>query len=355
MKKKILILLETLNEGGAQHMIYELCRFVNRDHFDVEILCYGRPSGSALEKQALQECKVHFLNLTGRITPKYVHIVIKAIRESKPDIVHAHLGGIVFSTVWSLFYRGKLMITAHTRPDKAFNKKVEPILRFMVKHRTNDLRIVAVSSENRRMLAEYFGVDVSSICCVNNGIDIEKFYRMPHENFTFINVARQDKNKNQIAILEAFYKLYQQNPHIRLILAGDGPCHQLLADRIQELEIGDAVSLPGMVGNVEDYYAVSDAYVQSSYREAMPLSALEAMAAKLPIISTNVGGMSDIVQNNGSLIDDSNNLECAMSTILNIPKQDYQVMQEESWKIVQSYSSQNMAEEYEQLYYAMVQ
>ena len=54
------------------------------------------------------------------------------------------------------------------------------------------------------------------------------------------------------------------------------------------MNLKEAVIMPGMVNNVEYYYAISDAYVQSSHREALPLSVLEAMAAGLPIISTKV-------------------------------------------------------------------
>ena len=85
----------------------------------------------------------------------------------------------------------------------------------------------------------------------------------------------------------------------------------------------------------------------------MPLAVLEAMSAKLPIISTDVGGMRDIVQANGILIADNDidALYQAMKTVAN-NKEQYKKMQEESFKMVQKYSAEVMAKSYKEIYQA---
>jgi glycosyltransferase involved in cell wall biosynthesis len=71
-----------------------------------------------------------------------------------------------------------------------------------------------------------------------------------------------------------------------------------------ELGISERVHFVGEARNVEEYLADADVYLSASHREGLPLSMLEAMASELPIISTDVGGCSDIVDGNGILIPD---------------------------------------------------
>lgn len=110
--------------------------------------------------------------------------------------------------------------------------------------------------------------------------------------------------------------------------------------------------MPGEVSNVEDYYAISDVYVQSSHREALPMSILEAMAAGLPIISTDVGGIRDVVKGNGILVEEANDdaLYYAMKKIYDSSEKVISEIQKESFLLSESYSSKKMAVSYMNLY-----
>ncbi len=334
-------------------MIYELLKHLDKNKFDSTILCYAGRTESVLEKQAERDFDVQYMDETGSISFLSLCRVFKKIKNLSPDVVHAHLGGMVYAIPWAFFHKGrKLIITAHTKPKMAFNKKVEPLLKYLLRHRKNDVKVVAVSEENYIMLQSYLNVSNEVCACVNNGVDLDRFYRSDHELFTYINVARQDENKNQSAILEAFNKVYQHNNNIRLLLLGDGPFHKTLLDRVYQLNLNDKVILPGLVGDVENYYAISDVYVQASHREAMPLSVLEAMAAGLSIISTDVGGMKDIVKDNGILVEDNDDeaLYNAMKDMCFSAKSIQDNMNKNSLEIVKLYSSEGMARKYEELY-----
>lgn len=85
-------------------------------------------------------------------------------------------------------------------------------------------------------------------------------------------------------------------------MVGDGELKQNIEYRIKKYNIDDKVVLVGNVSNVNYYLSNADIFVLSSDYEGLPLSILEAMASGLPIISTNVGGVADIVTNNGILV-----------------------------------------------------
>ncbi len=350
-KVRVLTLIECFTEGGAQHMVYELHKYLDKEHFEPIILCYEGKCGAELEKKVEALFNIHYLNVKGRVTFKTVRKVFRKIKELKPDIIHAHLGGLVYGTIWAVLGMNRnLLITAHTRPNRAFGKS-ELLIRWLLRHRKQSIRVVAVSQENQKMLTEYLPRGVS-YAYVNNGIDLENYYRKKHDMFTYINVARQDENKNQVAIIESFCRIHAQYPNTRLLLVGNGPCHKKLQERAQELGLSDCVEFPGMVGNTEDYYAVADVYVQSSHIEAMPLSLLEAMAAELPIVSTDVGGIRDIVKANGILVPDGSieDLTQAMLAMYQKSEEERAEMGKCALSLVQAYSAEQMAREYEKLY-----
>jgi len=212
--------------------------------------------------------------------------------------------------------------------------------------------LVAVSRENLSLVQKYYKVNDDKSVIVNNGIDIERFYKIPHDKFTFINVARQDDNKNQGAIIRALDKLIRAGKKANLLLVGDGPCHDKLKSQAVKLGISDSVLFTGNVSDPTKYYAQSDVYVQASFREALPLSVLEAMASGIPIVATNVGGLIDVVDGNGILVDveDDDALFSAMNTIMELSQSEYEIMANRSKQMVKGYSSVRMAEQYEKVY-----
>lgn len=346
---KVAIMINSFSTGGAQRVVSELIKNLDQKEISLRVICFGCRVDTAMAKEVEKIANVEYLNISGRIALHFPK-VFKSLNAFQPDVVHVHLSSQVFAIPWGFINRKPVIITAHTKPEKAFIKKVEPLIRWGLK--SKKVFIVAVSQKNLKLVKNYFETDERNCCCINNGIDINSFYRVNHDHFTFINVSRQDENKNQTAILRCFAKLHVEKPGVRLILLGDGPCHEKLCALAKELGIEAAVVLPGAKDNVAEFLAVSDAYVQFSHREAMPMSVLEAMAAGLPVISSDVGGMRDIVHGNGYLIDDNNEemLFNVMKVISEKTHEELLVMETESRKVVSCYSADSMSSEYSALY-----
>lgn len=353
-KIRVLIVTADLSIGGGQQVVYELAKNLKQDNIEAAVLCYAGHVDTAADKKAADEFNVIYLNDKGNATFSKIRHILHAINEYSPDVVHAHLGGVFYSVIWALLYHGKVAITAHTKPNQAFSKRIEPGIRFLLKKRK--ACIIGVSEENKLALQDYFSVTDERIQCVNNGVDLDRFYRKNHSFFTYINVARQDENKNQGAIIRCFGRIHKEHKNTRLLLLGDGPTHDALMEMAAETVDDESIVFPGMVSNAEDYYAVSDVYVQSSHREAMPMSMLEAMGAKLPLVATDVGGLKDIVKANGVLVPDNDDdaLYKAMESVMLLPSEEYQSMCQKSGRIVENYSSNEMAKKYYEVYQSLV-
>lgn len=351
---KVLTLLNGLGMGGAEHMAYELVKNLDSKNVESPVFCYGSRVGTPLETEMSEVTELAFGNLRGHITPIDMVKMLKKISGYDPDLIHAHMGGVTFGIPWCLLHKKPIVITVHTRPNVAFSGRNQKLIRKALQR--GICYIVAVSEENFKYVKDYYNITEMQCGFVNNGIDISRFYRRKHDKFTYINVARQDDNKNQSSIIRCFAKIYESDLNTRLYLVGDGPLRSELKNLVKELHLEEAVILPGLTDKPEDYYAISDVYIQSSHREAMPLSVLEAMAAGLPVISTDVGGLRDVVKTNGRLVRDKDEaaLEDAMRWIKEMDSDCRQLLSAESKAIAKEYSSEKMAEKYQAIYNQLV-
>lgn len=349
---RVLTIISNIAMGGAQRMAYELVKNLNQQEFMPFVLCYGEKLGNTLEEQMEGICPTYYLGYSGHINMRTIIKVLKEISSLNPDMIHAHMGGIVFAVLWGILHRKPVLITVHTDAQKAFRPQVHFLVKIGIL--CGKVRLVAVSKDNYLQLIQYFPQRICSY--VNNGIDIGRFYKTPHKGFTYLNVAWQNENKNQVALLRVFKKIHDIYPDTKLVLVGNGPLHQHLLALREKFELLDCVDIPGESSTVEKYYALADVYVQTSHQEAMPLSILEALATGLPIISTQVGGIKDVVDGNGILVPDGDEdaLFSAMKTILSSSPDQYYAMGKKSKDLSANYSSRNMAQQYSALYYQIL-
>ncbi len=349
-KTKVVIIHNAFLIGGAENMVFELAKNLDKEKVDASIITLRSRCGSALEKKVDDlKLKNEYAECSGRVTPKKLLKVYRMIKREKPDIIHAHMAGAAYGMPWILTHKTKMVITPHTSPEKAFNKRTTAFIKALI--RCKKVVVTAVSEENRLLLQKAYGLKDDQVKFVNNGVDLSRFYKKSHEGVTFINVGRQDENKNQKLILKLFARLCEERNDINLILCGDGVCHESLIEFAKELNIADKVEFTGNVADTENYLCRADIYLQSSHREGLPLSIIEAMAASLPIISTDVGGISDIVKDNGILVKDND--EDAYFKAMCMLLED-KALREKMGGLSKSYtadfSSEKMAEKYTEIF-----
>ena len=342
-KDKVLIYISNLAIGGAQNMVFELARKIKK--YDVEILCHSAKQGNSLEEKIEKEFHVTYLNNSGHAGPDMLINVLRTITRINPVVIHTHMGVTVYGILWCKIHRKKCVVTVHTKPNVAFSRLNEKAVRYGLKK--DFVRIVAVSEENQNLCKKYFHSD--KIEYVNNGIDISRYYKKQHDCYTFIHVARQDKNKNAEFIIDCFKAIIDQGYKAKLLLLGDGPEHNNLIMKVQDLSLTKYVAITGNVSNTWDFYAVSDCFLLASHREALPMTSIEALATGLPIIATNVGGLKDIVNTNGRLVDDGDR-EAYVASMLDALNGVFNGVEHKCHKYAEMFSSEKMAEEYEEIY-----
>jgi len=146
---------------------------------------------------------------------------------------------------------------------------------------------------------------------INNGV--ESFNLIEHKNRSSINVlciSRLDSNKGINWLINVFLETFGDDKDIQLAIAGAGPLYESLNNFIYNRGVSN-IRLLGFVEDIQSILNEADIFVLPSKFESFPLSLLEAMSFGLPIISTDTGGIKDIVSNNknGYLINYLNDKE----------------------------------------------
>ena len=165
---------------------------------------------------------------------------------------------------------------------------------------------VAVSPETAEFARKRNEIDDRKLVVIPNGIELGRFHPEPTARerirrelgidagaWVIGTVGRIAPEKNHALLLRAAAPLL--GPQHRLVVAGDGPLMASLRELVAELKIAGFVHLLGARGDVPDVLNALDVFVMSSSTEGLPLVVLEAMATSLPVVSTSVGGIPDVL------------------------------------------------------------
>ena len=126
--------------------------------------------------------------------------------------------------------------------------------------------------------------------------DIRRAYAHEEKDFVCTFIGELSARKNQLFLIRAAKRLYEQGVPIRLLLIGDGAGREMLEAEIEKLCMQDRIYLPGARDNVYDYLSVTDLYVSASLSEGLPFNVMEAMACGLPILISDTKGQRDLMR-----------------------------------------------------------
>jgi glycosyltransferase involved in cell wall biosynthesis len=190
----------------------------------------------------------------------------------------------------------------------AFPLKKNPFSRR--KYQKNVDAIIAISENVKKVLVEG-GVDPQNIEVIRSGIDFSSFEEDSralkykdylHREFSFAFddylvgiVAHLADNKGHQYLIKATKILKQQSPKIKTIVVGEGPLSMELNRQARELNVEDIVFFLGFRKDIPKILTSLDLFVLSSYLEGMGSSILDAMACRLPVVATKVGGIPEVV------------------------------------------------------------
>ena len=191
-------------------------------------------------------------------------------------------------------------------------------------------QIIAVSNDVGEQIRALPGVRSDRVQVIQNAVDIEAYdalaqregcraeFEIPSESTLLGFAGRIAKQKRVDLLLEAFAEVSKRHPRVRLLIAGEGEESGQQQAYASELGVDDRVIWAGHRRDMPRLLAAMDIYVQSSVNEGLSLSLLQAMAARTPVVATDVGGTREVVSQETGLLIASGSSEPISRAILDV-------------------------------------
>lgn len=305
---KILYLITKAELGGAQTHLLDVLRHFRQEH---ELLLVTGEEGFLTEQARALGVRVQIVpSLVHPIRPmtdlRCVADLRRLIRSERPTLLHLHStkAGIV-GRIAARLEGCPAVFTAH---GWAFSHGV-PLSRKLIAYPIEWLMgrfrspIINVSEFDRRLAVSWGVGHASQHSVVHNGVpDGAPAAHMNDGEMVVVMTARFGAQKNQQLLVQA---LAQLPPAVRVRFVGDGPLMPAVKDLAASLGVSARVEFVGSSREVPAILAQAQVFALISHYEGFPISILEAMRAGLPVVASNVGGVSEAVQDGetGFLVD----------------------------------------------------
>ena len=298
--------------GGPATFVPKISDFLAKNGHDVKIICLSEDENINLE----DELNVIRIKRSNKLPIRWLKTIYQIIKNGiKTDLIFVNGLGIE-SAVANLLLRKRIIRKIVGDPvwERAYNqeKTVETFDNFQDnKHglmieiqklsrnwSINSAELIITPSDNLKTFVTGIGFE-NKIIKINNGVNITSNENQ-HSSKTDINIiliSRLVVQKNIDLVIRAFKILNEKN--LKLNIIGEGGEFNNLQKLIQDLEVQDNVKILGKIDNdkISDFLKKSDLFIQASNYEGLPHSLLEAINYNVPILSTEVGGCKDLINN----------------------------------------------------------
>ena len=224
--------------------------------------------------------------------------------------------------------------------------------------------VTAVSEDLRKDTYKHFKI-TKEIEVIPNFIDLERFRKQKKDHFKkaicpngeklIVHTSNFRKVKRVEDVVRIFSKLRKLVPS-KLLLIGDGPERINIEGLCRELKICDDLRFLGKLDTVEEVLSVADLFLMPSEKESFGLAALEAMACEVPVISSNAGGLPELVQNgiNGFVSPIGDVEEMTKKAVYVLQEENLPVFKHNALKRAKEFEVANIMPMYEEMYEKVV-
>lgn len=339
--------------GGQEMVVLSLVERMDRTRFTPRVLCF-RGGGELVSRFEAAGVAVDVLDVPpGAGGLACLAAMRRYFRRHRPVILHTHnptphqYGAIAAAA-------GGVPIVVHTKHGRNQLRTARSRLLERLAGRLTDV-VVPVSADSAEVARTTEGVPGERIQVIRNGIAIgPAVARQGAAGWRIVHVARLNEVKDQRTLLRAVRLLADVHPEVRLHLVGDGEEREALEQLTDELRLREQVRFHGFTDDVRPYLADADLFVLSSVSEGIALTLLEAMAASLPVVATDVGGNREVVVpgETGLLVPpaDPAALAEAIAALLGEPARAAAMGLAGRARVVRDFSLDRTADAYEALY-----
>jgi len=368
--------------GGTGAYVFYLSHSLQQRGHNVHVVARDKQDS----EDTVNGINVHYISGVGNALTRYWKFARSASKKIKElneeigfDIIHANLPLVpsfaipkdsakaIVCAVHST-WKGEAIVTKKDNP-KELNPNEKAMLRFNSILRSYEKKLmnrsdalIAVSKYTVNELTNLYGINTEKIHVIYNGVDIQKFKPRPNktelrhqfglepDKKIVLFVGRLYHRKGLEPLLRSIPPVLKEFSNVTFAISGKGfkEKEQSLRNLAKELKIENYVKFLGYVPDekLPELYSASDIFVLPAIYENFPFAILEAQSTALPVISTNVGGIPEFLENgkNGFVIEPGNEPELTQKLLRLLKNADLAkkmgdlgrelILQNLSWKII---------------------
>lgn len=305
---RIAHVVESLDIGGLEHVVVALARAQRQRGHEVRVICLWR-RGALAERAEAAGVRVECCEKRAGLDGRALLSMRRRLLDFRPDVLHSHNPMAHYYAVAAAMGLGigRVVNTRHGMGSAQLSARTEKLYRlalFATDH------AVSVCDAARRRFVAHGVMPAGKAAVVRNGIDLARFaarhaeaaaslrtaLALPADAVVFGTVGRLNEAKQQLRLLRALKVLLDDGVRAALVIVGDGELRAALEQETDRLGLRAQVRLLGARSDVPQLLAGMDVFVLPSRTEGYSLALVEASAAALPIVATDVGGNAEIVQ-----------------------------------------------------------
>lgn len=302
-----------LDAGGSERVVFDLVRSLDPDRFEIFIVSF---KGGVLAEKIKYFCKeIFFVKKKYGLDILAMFTIANIVNKNNIDVVNAHHYMPCFYSFLGtkVLNNKRLVYTEHSVPEvesiaKCFHGK----LFYLMLYRIN--AVVGISTAITKKFKEKYPGHADKFHKILNAVDIDKFtgkggrqsvrskWGLTKDNFIVGTVANFRKVKNHVCLVRAAGRLKDSYPQLRLLFVGTGfpgdseNSEDDVRGLIRDLGLQDRVILAGYQEDIPGMLSAFDVFCLPSFSEGLPVSLLEAMAAKVPVIGSDVVGIIEVIR-----------------------------------------------------------
>ena len=316
---RVLNIITRLEQGGAPLALLETVKRMDREAFDLTICAGKTEDGNRdldVEEAGFDLPVISVPSLRRSVHPlrdltALAHL-IRVIRSGKYDVVHTHTSkaGLIGRIAAWICRVPAIVHSSHgTILQGYFSSTVTSVFSALERFAASlSHRIICLTNEE---IGQYLDANIGrreQYSYIFNGIDLEAFeaqrgdrsslrselgYESQH--VVCVTAGRLVPVKGQADLLDAFAIASEEHPDLRLLIIGDGELRDQLKAQSDTLGISEKIQWVGWRDDVAELLDASDVFVLTSLNEGLGLVLIEAMAKRLPVVATSVGGIPEVV------------------------------------------------------------
>lgn len=288
---KVLHLISTSLFSGAENVACQIINLFKSDNgYDMKYCAVIGKNKEALEIRKIPVLKLDKFN---------IHDIKKAIREYNPDIIHAHDPKSTIAS--AIASRGKKII-AHIHSNHRYMRKISIkscIFHFYIEKRISSIIWVSDSALNEYIFNKKINKKIDSVVLRNvvNPNELKDIARNDKDQYSFdlVFLGRMEDVKNPLRFIDIMSQIQKNKRDIKVAMIGDGSLMNEVKTKVNELGLEKNITIFGNLINPYKILLSSKILVITSRYEGTPMNALESIACGIPIVSTPVDGLLELL------------------------------------------------------------